>query len=201
MQTTLCTLISPFSLRSAAFTEPKTFFKSFKVSLNMMCGSDLDLEDVEKPKLTSTSTYQVHWSGPEPNRRVLSVFQQAIAFSALIIIIVLFDRVLGLLFCLAGRNFLEHVVVPNLSTGDQARRMARGFFGFSLDNVLTSFTDVFILNFSFISWPLRASRDFCLFSSHGRRNIPRARSSTISRVFIKRVVVDSLLIMLIVLFD
>jgi hypothetical protein len=41
--------------------------------------------------------------------------------------------------------------------GPSSLPMARGLFDFSLDNVLSTFTDVFILNFGFISWPLSIS--------------------------------------------
>ena len=70
--------------------------------------------------------------------------------------------------------------------------MARGSFGCSLDNVLISFTNVFNLNFVFISWPseplviCRTLQGSCCVSG--------TPDPTPSRVFIQRSIVHSSLI-------
>ena len=87
----------------------KRFFSVFKVSLNIMRQSDLASPDVEFRK----SDKKLHLSS------VWSFFLRSIVHSSLIILILLFDRILGLPFALKAEMSSEHVLDPNLSTGYQ----------------------------------------------------------------------------------
>ena len=78
----------------------KRFFSVFKVSLNMMRQSDSASADVEIRKPPK----ELHLSGapdcPIEQPSVWSFFLRSIVHSSFIILILLFDRILGLLFAL-----------------------------------------------------------------------------------------------------
>ena len=100
----------------------KRFFSVFKVSLNMMRQSDSASADIEIQKPPK----ELHLSGapgcPMEQPSVWSFFLRSIVHSSLIILILLFDRILGLPFALQAEMSSEHVVDSNLSTSVQGCR-------------------------------------------------------------------------------
>ena len=116
---TVCSLFSRFLCLLVRLPNQKHCFSVFKVSLNMMRQSDSASADVEIQKPPK----ELHLTGapdcPAEQPSVLSFFLRSIVHSSLIILILLFDRILGLPFALKAELSSEHVVDPNLSTGDQ----------------------------------------------------------------------------------
>ena len=98
----------PFYPRFPCFLVPspnqKRFFSVFKVSLNIMSQSDLASADVEFRK----SDKELHLSGapdcPIEQPAVWSFSLRSIVHSSLIILILLFDQILGFPFALQAKS-------------------------------------------------------------------------------------------------
>ena len=115
--------ISSCSLLSRAFTELKTPFQCFKVSLNMMRQSDSTSADDEIRK----PPRELHLSGAPDclieKPAVWSFFLPSIVHSSLIILILLFDRILGLPFALQAEFSRSTSSIP---TSVRAIKVADG---------------------------------------------------------------------------
>ena len=94
----LCPLFPRFPCVLVPSPKQKRFFSVFKMSLNMMCQSDLASADVAIRK----PPRELHLSGAPDclieKPAVWSFFLPSIVHSSLIILILLFDRILGLPF-------------------------------------------------------------------------------------------------------
>ena len=101
----------------------KRLFSVFKVSLNMMCQSDSTSADVEIRK----PPREHHLSGAPDclieKPAVWSFFLRSIVHSSLIILILLFDRILGLPFALQAEFFRSTSSIP---TSVRAIKVANG---------------------------------------------------------------------------
>ena len=154
-----CSLISSFSLCSRAFTELKTPFQCFQVSLNMMCQSDSTSADVEIRK----PSREHHLSGATDclivKPAVWSFFLRSIVHSSLIILILLFGRILGLPFVLQAEFSRSTSSIP---TSVRAIKVADGsqFVWFLSGQRRYIFHRCLLLFFVFVSW-LSEPRLFC----------------------------------------
>ena len=119
---TVCSLFPRFPCVLVRSPNQKRFFSVFKVSLNIMRQSDSASADVEIQKPPK----ELHLTGAPDclaeKSSVRSFFLRSIVHSSLMILILLFDRILGLPFALKAEMSSEHVVDSNLSTGDRGCR-------------------------------------------------------------------------------
>ena len=97
---TVCSLFPHFPCVLVRSPNQKRFFSVFKVSLNMMRQSDLAFADVEirKPPREHHLSCAPDCLIEKP--AVWSFFLRSIVHSSLIVLILLFDRILGLPFAL-----------------------------------------------------------------------------------------------------